>query len=287
MSKSTVAVAGGVTCLLFGCLLSSLSARAAHHFQDEIVAIAAGDDSAARGRAIVDDLKRHDIDVHTEDFSFPKFAGTNIVATLPARNTTKTLLLTAHYDRTPKGHGAVDNAASCAVVEQLLADLKKKPLKHYAVMAVFFDLEERGLIGSQAYFARHQGEKLPDNGINLDIFGYGDTLFVDASSLDGPMLASLQEAAKGSRLRVRAISSMKDYPASDHRIMIGAGIDTLGIALVDGADVDAVLSHGAAVPRIATIIHTDEDTVDKIRPEEMERAFPILEKTIRLMDEGS
>jgi aminopeptidase S len=288
MSRSAIAAACGIIGLALTNVPADMSAQGTHHFQDEIAAMAAGADSAARGSAITEYLRRNNIDVHAEDFSFPQFTGTNIVATLPGRNTgrntTKTLLLGAHYDRTPKGRGALDNATSCAVVEQLLSDLKADPLQNYDVRAVFFDLEERGLVGSQAYFFRHQGETQPAKAINLDLFGYGDTLFVDASSLASSMLTSLQDAAKGSPIHVRAIASMTDYPASDHRIMMDAGIETLGIALVDQVDVDAVLAHGAAVPPIATIIHTDADTIDKIRPQDMERAFPVIEKAIRLMD---
>jgi aminopeptidase S len=279
---SRTAVVCGVIGFLSTSRFAEPFAQGADPFQDAIAAIAAGEDSAARGKAIVDFLKAEGIDVHLEDFSFPQYAGTNIVATLPARNATRTLLLGAHYDRTPRGRGAIDNAASCAVLERLLVDLKANALQHYAVTVVFFDLEERGLVGSQAYFARHQ--ERPDKAINLDIFGYGDTFFVTASPFDGPLLTSLQEAAKDSPIHVRAIASVQEYPTSDHRIMMNAKIDTLGLALIDGAEVDAVLEHGASPPRIATIIHTDADTLDTIRPQDMERAFPVLEKAIRLMD---
>lgn len=284
MNRSIVGVIVGALVLAATMMPADVAARQDSGFRDAIAAIAAGEDSAARGRAITDALERAGIDVHREDFSFPQFTGTNIVATIPVAGATKTLLLGAHYDRTPKGTGAVDNAASCVVIERLLADLKTTPLAHYAVTAMFFDLEERGLVGSQAYFARHQSDTRPDAAINFDIFGYGDTLFVDASSPDGPLLASLQDAAKDSPIHVRAISSMKDYPASDHRIMMGAGIETLGVALIDGTEIDAVLQHDGPPPRIATIIHTPEDTIDKIRPDDMARAFPVIEKTIRLMD---
>jgi aminopeptidase S len=263
-----------------------VSAQGTGRFESAIAAIAAGQDSTAREQAIVDYLKRTGIDVRVEAFDFPQFKGANIVATVPGRNATKTLLLGAHYDRTPRGRGAVDNAASCAVVEQLLTNLLATPLNNYSVTAVFFDLEERGLIGSQAYFARHQGEPLPHEAINLDIFGYGDTLFVDASSLDSPLLTSLQQAAQNGPIRIRAIDSMNRYPASDHRIMMSAKIDTLGVALIDGTEVDSVLEHGPTEPRIATIIHTDADTIDVIRPQEMERAFALFEKGLRLLDSG-
>ena len=285
--RSLIAAVFGLACFLSASWPAKISAQSGGRFRDFIGAITAGEDSAARRGSIVDALKRDGIDVQVEDFSFRQFAGANIVASLPTPGATRTLLLGAHYDRTPKGRGAVDNAASCAVIEQLLADLKANPLQHYSVTAVFFDLEERGLIGSQAYFGQHTGQPLPDKAINLDIFGYGDTFFVNAPAAEGPLLTSLQEAAKDSPLHIKTIASMSEYPASDHRIMMNAKIDTLGVALIDGAEIDAALQHSPNPPPILTIIHTDADTADKVRPQDMERAFPVLEQAIRLMDSHS
>lgn len=287
LGRSLIAAAFGLACFLSASWPAKISAQSGGRFQDLLGAITTGEDSAARRRVIVDALKRDGIDVQVEDFSFPQFTGANIVATVPTPGATKTLLLGAHYDRTPKGNGAIDNAASCAIIEQLLVDLRANPLQHYSVTAVLFDLEERGLVGSQAYFARHRGEVLPDKAINLDIFGYGDTFFVYAPTTDGPLLTSLKEAAMDSPIHIRAIASMNEYPASDHRIMVNAKIDALGVALIEGTEIDAVLQHTAIPPPILTIIHTDADTVDKIRPQDMERAFPVLQQTIRLLDRHS
>ncbi len=126
MSRSIVGAIVGVVVLALGTTPAGVAARQDSGFKDAIAAIAAGEDSAARGRAITDALERAAIDVHREDFSLPQFTGANIVATIPAAGATRTLLLGAHYDRTPKGTGAIDNAASCVVIERLLADLKRR-----------------------------------------------------------------------------------------------------------------------------------------------------------------
>ncbi len=57
VSKSTIAAVCGIICLVAPSVPAGMSAQGTHHFQDEIVAIAAGADSAARGSAITDYLK--------------------------------------------------------------------------------------------------------------------------------------------------------------------------------------------------------------------------------------
>ena len=273
---------GIVLCLLLA-YTAVANAQAAAQFHDRIAAIASGSDAEARRLAITKALDSIGIQSRLDDFTTPTFSGTNIVAELAGTKPTKTLLLGAHYDRVAQGNGAVDNAASCAVLLGLLAKFKSNPLEGYTIRAVFFDLEERGLVGSQAYFAKNRGAGLPDQALNLDIFGYGDTLFATASAQDGPLAAALQRAADEVSVPVRWMPR-NQYPASDHRIMMTAGIETVGLALIDGKEIDALGQRGGAEPRILTIIHTPEDTIDKIHSEDIEKAFPVLEKLIRLLD---
>ena len=109
------------------------------------------------------------------------------------------------------------------------------------------------------------------------------TWFTFASSPDGDMANALKDAAKGTPIDVRFIAS-QEYPSSDHQSMASAGIETLGLALIDGAEIDQALQSGKP-PRILTIIDTADDTRDKVRPQEMEKALEIVEKTIRMVDE--
>ena len=66
--------------------------------------------------------------------------------------------------------------------------------------------------------------------------------------------------------------------------MIAAGIETLGLALIDGAEVDPILQRSAQTPRILTIIHTPQDTTDNIRVMDIEKAFPVIVQTLRGVD---
>jgi Zn-dependent M28 family amino/carboxypeptidase len=273
---------GALFCLL---LSSATMARAqqASQFHDRIAAIAAGSDIAARRQAITVNLKSLGIEYLLDEFTVTRFSGTNIVAEIAGTKPTKMLLLGAHYDRIAQGNGAVDNAASCAVLLGLLAKFKSNPLEAYTIRAVFFDLEEGGLVGSQAYFAKTRGAGLPELALNLDIFGYGDTLFATASSQDGQLAKALEQASKEGSVALRWMPR-NQYPASDHRIMMTAGIETVGLALIDGKEIDAIGQRGGTEPRILTIIHTPEDTIDKIHADDIEKAFPVLENLIRFVD---
>jgi Zn-dependent M28 family amino/carboxypeptidase len=254
----------------------------ADQLRQTTAAIAAGDTTADRRAAITDRLKVAGVDFHVEEFVSGTRSGANIVATLPGKPGTRTLLLGAHYDRVAKGHGAVDNAASCAILLALIERLKSQPAAN-TVKVVFFDLEELGLLGSRSYFQTHAGAALPAQAMNFDIFGYGETFFVTPSKADGPLLASLQQAASELGFPVRSIP-MTQYPSSDHRSMALAGIETLGVTLIDGSEIDSVISPGPVRPKILSMIHTDADAMDQIREQDMAKAFPVLERTIRLLD---
>jgi len=273
-----------VLIVLFALSTAAATAAQVAQLREDTAAIAAGADSRARRQAITDALSAARIEYRLEEFMFPRFSGTDIVVDVSAKTPAKTLLVGAHYDRVAVGQGAVDNASSCAVLLELLTVLKANPMENISIRAVFFDLEESGLVGSQAYLAAVTDKQSFSGGINLDIFGYGNTIFATTSSADGKLAHALETAAKDLSMPVRVVEP-RQYPASDHRSMMNAGIETLGLALIDGKEIDPILQRSQPEPRILTIIHTPRDTMENIRPEDMEKAYPVIEKTLRLMDE--
>ena len=249
-------------------------------------AITGGDDGAARRNAIVAQLKALDIQPTIEPFGEGRTAGANIVVTLG--NGEKTILIGAHYDRVSVGRGAVDNGASCAALLELVAAFTASSLERSTLQIVFFDREENGLLGSRAYLAA--GHR-PDYAVNLDIFAYGDAIFATASNEAGLLLRSLRAAGEASGLPVRDVPRAR-YPGSDHQTMMNAGIETVGLALVDTADIDGILSisvPGLAPgkrPRVLTLIHTPNDTLAEVRPEQMTRGIALVQDLIRRVDRG-
>jgi len=254
-----------------------------------LTAITAGEDGTARREAIVTQLRAAGVEPAIDSFGEGRGAGANIVATLPGTGT-KTIVVGAHYDRVNVGRGAVDNGGSCAVLIELVGALKASPLSRVTLQVVFFDREESGLLGSRAFVAATK--RRPDYALNLDVFAYGDTIFATASQPAGLLLESLRATGEVTGLPVRDVPRTS-YPSSDHLTMMNAGIDTLGIALIDAADVEAILSIGAgrlkpgSGPRVLTIIHTPNDTLDKARPDQLARGVAFVEQLVRMIDGAS
>ena len=144
--------------------------------QASVSAIAASDGNSQRREAILKSLTALDVIPELQAFGDGARAGVNLVVTLSGRES-GVILVGAHYDRVAVGQGAVDNAASCAVLIELIAAFKASPLGRYTLQFVFFDQEELGLLGSRAYFATKTNR--PAYAVNLDVFAYGDSLFAD------------------------------------------------------------------------------------------------------------
>jgi len=249
-------------------------------------AIVAGDNNAARREAIVAQLKAAGVDPVVEPFGEGRAAGANLVVTLPGRGT-KTIVIGAHLDRVGVGRGAVDNGGSCAVLIELLAAFKASPLARATLRVVFFDREENGLVGSRMHFST-PGHRA-DYALNLDVFAYGDTIFATGSRPEGVLLRSLRAVGEATGLPVREVPPAR-YPGSDHQTMMNAQIETLGLALVDKADVDGILAMDVSKmtvgkgPRVLRIIHTPNDTIAEVRVDQMTRGIALVEQLIRRVD---
>ena len=251
-----------------------------------VTAIASGANTKARGAAITKRLDELGIKYRVEPFTYEGREGNNIVAELAAPVAGKELMLGAHYDRVSEGKGAVDNASGDVAVLELLAALKEKPLKNYKISAAFFDLEEIGLRGSADYVKSRQGKNLPAVFINFDVFGYGDTLWAMTRDKKSLSAASMKDAAAASKFPLEIGT---EYPPSDHLSFIKAGVETLSFSLIDGKEIKPVLmvfqrERPDVMPRVLTIIHSGNDTPDKIDGAAVARALPVIEQAIRLID---
>jgi aminopeptidase S len=249
-------------------------------------AITGGDDGAARRDAIVAQLKALGIEPTIEPFGEGRTAGANIAVSMRGAGG-KTILVGAHYDRVTVGRGAVDNGASCAALIELVAAFTASPLERSTLEIVFFDREENGLLGSRAYLAA--GHR-PDYAVNLDIFAYGDAIFAAVSHETGLLRRSLRAAGEAARLPVRDVPPTR-YPGSDHLTMVGAGIETLGLALIDADEIDAVIAAvtdktSGKVPRVLRLIHSPNDTLAEVRPAQMSGGIALVEDLLRRVDRG-
>jgi hypothetical protein len=280
--------AAAVVCLLVSLPAQTIPASAQDtvtRLAASLTAITSGQDGTARRDAILAALHANGVEPAIETFGEGRGAGANIVVTLPGSDP-RTIVIGAHYDRVNVGQGAVDNGAGCAALIELVAAFKALPLERSTLQVVFFDREEAGLLGSRAFFS---GGRRVDYALNVDIFAYGDSIFATASNPSGVLLKSLKTAGENVGLPVRDVPRSR-FPASDHVTMMNAKIETLGIAMLDAADIDGILSTGAGRltpgkgPRLLTIIHTPNDTLAEVRPAQMMRGLAVIEQLIRIVD---
>lgn len=270
-----------------GAVAKAAAGDVAARFKAQVETISAGADTAARRAAIIKRLQELGLGHSAQPFKHGEREGENVVVHMPPPAAgAKRLLLGAHLDRVAKGRGAVDNASGCAAVLELLAALKATPLKNYSVGAVFFDLEEIGLVGSKAFVAADKGKHVPDAFVNFDVFGYGDTLYVMSPKDDAPIARAFKLAAAGAKFPL-ALGPV--YPPSDHRSFLGTRAEVASVSIVGGDEIKLLTQvmrgeRPEKMPRTLSLIHTPEDTPDMIDAAAAARALAVIERALRLLD---
>lgn len=95
----------------------------------------------------------------------------NVIATVPGRDSTGTVVLAAHYDSTPTTPGAGDDKASVAAVLEIARALLAGPQLRNDLVILLSDGEEPGLIGAEA-FTRHPAAR--GGGVVVNLEGPGN-----------------------------------------------------------------------------------------------------------------
>lgn len=208
--------------------------------------------------------------------------GTNIKVVLPVGQEapTRSLLLGAHYDRVKAGQGIIDNGCGCIALMELIQRLAKEPLSGFQVTAIFFDLEEVGLVGSADY-AKNLSQK-PELFMNLDVFAYGRQMWLNTNSEED---AFTQAAKRVDEANVLTFEHGKEYPPSDHLSFRREGIESVSFSLLPAeevAEVEAMFRGDRSIqPKILKTIHTADDLPSKANPEDMLEGINYLESTLR------
>lgn len=107
----------------------------------------------------------------------------NVIATVDNPNTSKNIIIGAHYDSISSSQGANDNATGVTALYHILqrvADyVNQGNTLPFDVIAIAFGAEEQGLLGSAEYANRHYGQ-LQNTLVmfNIDSIVNGDNLYV-------------------------------------------------------------------------------------------------------------
>lgn len=208
--------------------------------------------------------------------------GANVVAGIPGRNSSlPAIVLSAHYDHlgTRNGevfNGADDDASGCIAVLTIAERVKKAGLEHDLILA-FFDAEESGLRGAQAFVAN---PLVPLDRIaidvNLDMVGRqdGGALWVAGLSHNPFLRPIVEPLAAGSKVKIQIGHDTKgdkpDYDwtgSSDHGAFHSRGIPFLYLGVEDHAD-----------------YHKAGDEVSKIDPAFYRSVVDFAEQLVRTVD---
>lgn len=202
--------------------------------------------------------------------------GRNVVVTIG--DGPREILLTAHYDAVKlrdgtMSHGVVDNAASVVGVIEAAKILRGKALNH-RIRIILFDQEELGLIGARKWIEAH-GLANVAAVVNSDVAGYGDTMMYGQNN--GPQSAFVTRAVQAlCAERAMQCVGFPMYPPSDDRAFSAAGAPVVSLGFQDqiGAHQMWLAFNGGEanglaegfVPQVFRLIHSAEDTMDKIDP---------------------
>lgn len=252
--------------------------------------ISAGETAGDRRAQIIGELYKLEVKFSVEPFTGQtrggEVKGWNVIAEIPNAKAAKTIMIGAHYDRVAKGKGAVDNASGSAAILELLKAFKARPLQNVSLKVAFWDFEEVGLIGSSQYIKARTESELPLVYINFDVFGYGDTIWLFTKDDNAAFVKSVSENAGKAGVKIRA---GKEYPPSDHLTFARTKAETYSFSLIGGEEIPDILKEFSGVklenpPRVLQIIHSDNDTADKIDANAAAKALPAIEQAIRSLD---
>jgi hypothetical protein len=190
------------------------------------------------------------------------------------------VVLGAHYDSVAGSTGANDNAAAVCVLLGLLELYLAAP-PAVPLDVVFFDLEELGGLGSQAYLER-VGASGVRAMINLDICGVGDTILVGprAHATAAPLGQAVQAIVGLPEYRSQIVDHL---PPGDDWTFEHAGIPNLSVSIVPADDVPVLLTAVAAMrqfgrpaqvpPLMETMHNGPRDTPAVVQDSAMQQVF--------------
>jgi aminopeptidase YwaD len=158
----------------------------------------------------------------------------------------------AHFDSVPQGPGANDNASGAATVLELARTVAALhlPGDHCFVL---FGAEELGLLGSHHFVeTMDEAQRLELRAmLNFDMTGVGESWLLIGSP---ELVAMAAQVAAGAGIA----ATPAEQPAtagSDHQSFINAGLPAIWVYRITD-----------------TLLHTPQDTADRVQPQQMEEA---------------
>ncbi len=253
----------------------------------------------ARTQVVVDQLRAAGFEPMVETFvggnrQTGEMEGRNVVVTIG--DGPREILLTAHYDAVKlrdgtMSHGVVDNAASVVGVIEAAKILRGKDLNH-RVRVILLDQEELGLIGARKWIEAH-GLANVAAVVNSDVAGYGDTMMYGQNNGDQSAFVTraVQELCAE---RAMQCVGYPVYPPSDDRAFSAAGAPVVSLGFQDEVGAHQMWlafnggeANGLAegfVPQVFQLIHSADDTMERIDPATVKTAGEVYAALVERLD---
>jgi hypothetical protein len=184
----------------------------------------------------------------------------NVGCTLPGL-TTQLVIVGAHYDKTKKGRGALDNWSGAAMLVSLYEGLSDSR-RNYTFRFVGFADEEKGLVGSKAHARQYRRRDTPKPHAMVNI----DTIGSAESSI---WLERANEHLAGHLVR---LASAMDLPLEI--------VEFKGIASTDS---ESFRTHDIPVISLSSIredtfaaLHSADDQLSLIDPEHYPKSYRLI-----------
>lgn len=160
----------------------------------------------------------------------------NLVARLPGHAGTRSVLLAAHYDSSPRAPGAGDDSAAVAALLETARALRAGPPRRNDVLLLLTDGEEQGMLGARGFIAEDKAAHQ-----------VGLVLNFDARGNSGPVI--MFETSPRNATLVRTFARVVPYPVAnslthtvyrwlpnytDFTIFEKAGMPGFSFAMIDG-----------------------------------------------------
>lgn len=153
----------------------------------------------------------------------------NVVARLPGTATSDAVLLTAHLDSTPDSPGAMDDASGVATLLETARMLAVDGPRRNAVLLLFTDHEEGGLLGARAFIARDPWAGTVRVAIGLDAGGVTGPVVLSATSPRNAWLVGQLVDAGVPLVGSSAVTALASSSTDVGRVFLPAGFT--GVAL--------------------------------------------------------
>ena len=159
----------------------------------------------------------------------------NVIATLPGRNPTGTVVVAAHYDSATTGPGASDDGAAIAAMLEVgrLAGAQGGPRNDLVLL--FTDGEEDGLLGAEAFVREHPLGRAGGVVLNWEARGVsGPSLMFETSRGNAELSALFADTVPDPRGDSSMVEIYRNLPNdTDFTEFKAAGFDGMNFAYIE------------------------------------------------------